>query len=233
MQITKYKYVFGEGDGRVYTQKFPQEIIRIKIQESHECNYSASLIFISFWLNTQMAPVSTNSCWQIIGIMVAVHYEMNRDAFIRESALPNAPFLSLMRLSSVPLQRDSGLNSMLPSFSTAATSSSTDCTSSSMKPTICMAFWEGKNNMRGKATLLRRDKTEHPLSYSGSVTVHCENSAVMMMNLTCPACTKWLCLCTPQWFRKKEWTKQSNRAISTRVSKKITKIFPQITLGNI
>ncbi|KAG7282936.1 hypothetical protein CRUP_018436 [Coryphaenoides rupestris] len=40
-------------------------------------------------------------------------------------------------------ERDSGLNSMLPSFSTAATSSSTDCTSSSMKPTICMAFWEG------------------------------------------------------------------------------------------
>lgn len=152
-----------------------------------------------------MAPVSTNSCWQIIGIMVAVYYKMNRDAFIRESALPNAPFLSLMRLSSVPLQRDSGLNSMLPSFSTAATSSSTDCTSSSMKPTICMAFWEGKNKMRGKAMLLRRDKTEHPRSYAVSVTVHCENSAVTMMNLTCPASgTKWLCLCTLQWFRKKE-----------------------------
>lgn len=46
MQITKYKYVFGEGEGRVYSHKFPQEIIQIKIQESHECNYSASLIFI-------------------------------------------------------------------------------------------------------------------------------------------------------------------------------------------
>lgn len=58
----------------------------------------------------------------------------------------NLPFLSLMRLSSIPLQRDSGLNSMLPSFRTAATSSSTDCISSSMNPTICMAFcgWRKK-----------------------------------------------------------------------------------------
>lgn len=71
-------------------------------------------------------------------------YSWRRDSLLTALCLSHPPFLSLMRLSSVPLQRDSGLNSMLPSFSTAATSSSTDCTSSSMKPTICMAFWEGK-----------------------------------------------------------------------------------------
>lgn len=125
-----------------------------------------------------MAPVSSNSCWQIIGIEVAVRFNMNRDAFVRESALPNAPFLSLIRLSSVPLQRDSGLNSMLPSFSTAATSSSTDCTSSSMKPTICMAFWEGKrqNERKGDAAQTRQNKTP--------------------TKLCSKLCTKWLFLCT-------------------------------------
>lgn len=138
-----------------------------------------------------------------------MHYKMNRDAFIRESALPNAPFLSLIRLSSVPLQRDSGLNSMLPSFSTAATSSSTDCTSSSMKPTICMAFWEGKNKTRGEAMLLRQNKTKHPLSYAVSMTVHCENGTVVTMNLTFPASTKWLCLCKGLSSGSKKKSEQS------------------------
>lgn len=53
------------------------------------------------------------------------------------------PFLSLILLSSKPFTRDSGLNSMFPSFNTAATTSNTDSTSWSMKPTICMAFWGG------------------------------------------------------------------------------------------
>lgn len=65
-----------------------------------------------------------------------------------------SPFLSLMRLSSLLLLRDSGLNSMLPSLSTAATSCSTDCTSSSMKPTICMAFWERREEKKEVANQL-------------------------------------------------------------------------------
>lgn len=57
------------------------------------------------------------------------------------------PFLSLILLSSKPFTRDSGLNSMFPSFRTAATTSKMDCVSWSIKPTICMAFWKrGKNH---------------------------------------------------------------------------------------
>lgn len=56
----------------------------------------------------------------------------------------DVPFLSLILLSSRPFTRDSGLNSMFPSFNTAATTAKTDSASWSIKPTICMAFWGEK-----------------------------------------------------------------------------------------
>lgn len=91
-----------------------------------------------------------------------------------------------MRLSSVPLQRDSGLNSMLPSFSTAATSSSTDCISSSIKPTICMAFWEGKTKKKTYGCYQVKNVNPH-LQKENKIKVYFSNKEVIM-NFTEIAC---------------------------------------------